>query len=70
MSRNRFFFPIFEYHLFYVLYPFMSYLLTPSYKADERAGLEVTSKACIRYVLYSNLDRATGYQDMFLYGFP
>jgi hypothetical protein len=30
MSRNNFF-PRFEYHMFYILYLFVTYLLTPSY---------------------------------------
>jgi uncharacterized membrane protein len=28
MSRNKYFLSSFEYHMFYVLYPFVTYLLT------------------------------------------
>jgi hypothetical protein len=42
MSRNKCFFSRFEYHMFYVLYPFVTCLLTLPYTCVLRPAVEIS----------------------------
>jgi hypothetical protein len=49
MSRNKFFFSVFEYHMFQVLYPFVTYLLALSHT------LPPVSEIHLVFSLYDNI---------------
>jgi hypothetical protein len=57
MSRNKRFFPSFEYNMFYVLYTFATYLLTLPRMMYVRPGL---TSSCLIFEV----------QEFFLFGSP